>query len=133
MEFEQSKNDHHFEYFVEYPEDFIPENYTIPPMLIQPFVENAIKHGLLLQEKRGTLWLKFNEENGQMICRIEDDGVGIAEAMHLQKQTFVTHTSLGSKIVRERVDLLNELGYGIEIKTSPRTPNGTIVEIRLRD
>lgn len=133
MEFEQSKNDHHFDYFVEYPENFNPENYTIPPMLIQPFVENAIKHGLLLQKKRGNLWLKFKEENGQLICSIEDDGVGIEEAMQLQKQTFVTHTSLGSKIVKERVDLLNELGYHIEINTRSRIPKGTIVELIFKD
>jgi two-component sensor histidine kinase len=86
-----------------------------------------------LQKKRGNLWLKFKEENGQMICSIEDDGVGMEEAMQLQKQTFVTHTSLGSKIVKERVDLLNELGYDIEIMTRSRMPKGTIVELRFRD
>lgn len=133
IEFEQDKNDHHFEFYIEYPRYFLPENYSIPPLLLQPFVENAIKHGLLLQEKRGNLWITFSEVQGNLTCIIEDDGVGIAKSMDLQKDAFRTHQSLGSAIVRERVFLLNELGYNIEIFMTDRQPQGTIITINFKE
>ena len=133
IEFEQNKNDNHFEYYFDYLPEFLPENYSIPPLLLQPFVENAIKHGLLLQEKRGNLWIRFRDDGGDLFCIIEDDGVGIAHSQNLRKETFLTHKSLGSKIVKERVNLLNELGYIIEINIIERKPQGTIIEIIFRE
>ena len=133
IEFEQDKNDHHFDFYIEFPLQFLPENYSIPPLLLQPFVENAIKHGLLLQEKRGNLWIRFKEDQGNLIVVIEDDGVGIKKAMELQKDAFHTHQSLGSAIVRERVFLLNELGYNIEIIMTDRQPQGTIITINFKE
>ena len=133
VEFERSKNDGHFDYHFEIAPDLNPENYTLPPMLLQPFVENAIKHGLLLQEERGNLWVKFKLQNGSLCCIIEDDGIGIERAQELRKNAFLTHESLGSKIVRERTQLLNELGYHIEIEILSRKPKGTIVQIIMKD
>jgi len=133
IEFEQSKNDHHFEYHIIHPGGAFIENYSIPPLLLQPFVENAIKHGLLLQENKGNLWLKFSESNGNLNCIIEDDGVGIEFAQQIQKGPFITHESLGSKIVKERVALLNELGYNIEISILNRDPKGTIIKIIFKE
>ncbi len=133
VEFEQTKHDRHFEYHFEIAADLNPENRSLPPMLLQPFVENAIKHGLLLQKERGNLWLKFDSKNGTLCCVIEDDGVGIERAQELQKDAFLKHESLGSKIVKERVQLLNELGYQIEIEIQSRKPQGTIVRIIIKD
>jgi ligand-binding sensor domain-containing protein len=133
VEFEYSKNDKHFDYHFEIDDDLNPDNHTLPPMLLQPFVENAIKHGLLLQKERGNLWVRFGLQNNTLSCIIEDDGVGIEKARELQKDAFITYESLGSKIVRERVDLLNELGYYIDIKISSRYPKGTIVQVIIKD
>jgi len=133
VEFEQAKNDLHFDYHFEIAADFNPDNHTLPPMLLQPFVENAIKHGLLLQKKRGNLWVKFSLQNGSLCCIIEDDGVGIEKSKELQKDSFQTHESLGSKIVLERIQLLNDLAYHIEIEIASRLPQGTIVQILIKD
>lgn len=133
VEFEHTKNDRHFDYHFEVSPDLNTENHTLPPMLLQPFVENAIKHGLLLQKERGNLWVKFSLQNGSLYCVIEDDGVGIERSQELQKDAFQTHESLGSKIVRERIELLNELGYHIEIEIKSRQPKGTIVQIIIKD
>ncbi|MBK8701377.1 MAG: histidine kinase [Saprospiraceae bacterium] len=133
IEFERDESNGHFTFSIEYPAGFHPENHSLPPMLLQPFVENAIRHGLLLQEKRGNLWVKFGERNRDLFCIIEDDGVGIDKSQELQKEKFAVHDSLGSKIVVERIQLLNELGYQISIKTLPRLPKGTIVEIIFKE
>ncbi len=133
VEFEHIKNDRHFDYHFEISPELHPENVMLPPMLIQPFVENAIKHGLLLREERGNLWLRFSQSNGTLDCIVEDDGIGIEKAREIQKGQFKAHRSLGSKIVMERIQLLNDLGYRIEIETRNRMPQGTIVYIRLKD
>lgn len=133
IEFEHSKNESHFDYHLVIAPDLNPENHSLPPMLLQPFVENAIKHGLLLQKIKGNLWVKFSLINGSLCCEIEDDGVGIKRAQELRKDAFLTHESLGSKIIKERIQLLNELGYHIEIEILSRIPQGTIVRIQIKD
>ena len=132
-EFEQIKNDQHFDFHLDLQQGMQTEQYMLPPMLIQPFVENAIKHGLLLNEEKGNLWLRFRAENGSLKCIIEDDGVGMKESKEIRKHSFSEHKSLGSKIVQERIDLLNNMGYDIQIDTLERNPQGTIVEITLSD
>ncbi len=133
IEFEKDKSNNHFDFIIEYPENFHPDNHTLPPMLLQPFVENAIQHGLLLQEKRGNLWIKFGELNGDLFCIIEDDGIGISKSQEVQKKKYAVHDSLGSKIVMERIQLLNEMGYQISIKTIARLPQGTIIQITFKE
>lgn len=133
IEFEQDKCHQHFRFWLEMDEKFHPDNYTLPPMLLQPFVENAIRHGLLLQEKKGNLWLKFKTHKGDLICIIEDDGVGMEKSMELHKGQYQVHTSLGSKIVKERIQLLNQMGYQITIQTSSRLPQGTTIEITFKE
>ena len=76
-------------------DNFHPESYTLPPMLLQPLLKNAIRHGLLLQEKKGNLWLKFKTCKGDLICIIEDDGVGIEKSMEMHKDQYLVHKSLG--------------------------------------
>ncbi|NOT36389.1 MAG: histidine kinase [Saprospiraceae bacterium] len=133
VEFEHNKNDSHFEYYFEISPELNPDNHSLPPMLLQPFVENSIKHGLLLQKESGNLWVKFSLFKGSLSCVIEDDGIGIEKAQELQKNAFHTHESLGSKIIRERIELLNELGYNISIETKARIPKGTIVQIIIKE
>lgn len=131
--FEKMKNNDHFDFHLEIDPALEPDYLMIPPMLIQPFVENAIKHGLLLSEKKGNLWIKFKSENSNLICIIEDDGVGREEARKRKSSLSGSHKSLGSKIVMERVEILNKLGYNIIIETHDRKPHGTIVKIKLME
>ncbi|MBK7787369.1 MAG: hypothetical protein IPJ54_02085 [Saprospiraceae bacterium] len=133
IEFEQDKSNGHFEFSIEYATNFHPDNHTLPPMLLQPFVENAIQHGLLLQEKKGNLWLKFGASNQDLYCIIEDDGVGMEQSKEIHKERYATHDSLGSKIVKERIQLLNEMGYQITIQSLSRLPQGTTIQITFKE
>ena len=130
VEFEQMKSNQRFDFELVVDQNINPESVSLPPMLLQPFIENAIKHGLLPAVGQGHLLLKIDYIGDELVFTIEDDGVGIG---HAPKSEFKTHESLGSKIVQERVGLLNKLGYQISIRTGIRQPKGTTVTIQIKE
>jgi len=79
----------------------------IPPLLLQPFAENAIWHGLMNKDGEGHLEIALRTENNFLICHIIDDGVGRKAASEI-RISDEKKKSLGLKITRERFDLLNE-------------------------
>ncbi|HRI61489.1 MAG TPA: histidine kinase [Saprospiraceae bacterium] len=87
-------------------------DFNVPTMILQPFVENAIEHGIRPRQE-GNLRIEFHlSENGQMLrCIIEDDGVGYNKGREKQKEgaAFQTHRSRGMDITRERLTLLHQL------------------------
>ena len=92
--------------------DFI----EIPPMLIQPFVENAIWHGLMQKEEGGKIEIDCRQKNDKIvIVTILDNGIGRERAAELKTKTATRHKSFGMKITSERMDIINQL-YHIETK-----------------
>lgn len=79
----------------------------IPPMLIQPYAENAIWHGLLLQKENPELKISFTVAANELRCVIEDNGVGREKSREMQKQR--KHTSAGMKNIEERIAILNRV------------------------
>lgn len=100
-ELEQMRLKGRFTYKVEMSPDVDPEAVSVPPMLLQPFVENAVWHGLASKSGPGCLRIAVSRTNGALHVIIEDDGVGRREA----KGNGGCHTSLGTSITRERMDL----------------------------
>jgi ligand-binding sensor domain-containing protein len=85
-------------------------NIQIPPMLIQPFLENAIWHGLAaLKERRGKLCLDFSLEAGEVVCTIHDNGIGRERSLQLKQEYRKRHKSLAMNISRERIEALNSI------------------------
>lgn len=81
-------------------------NIDVPAMLIQPFAENAIRHGLLHREEPGgQLAISFTLGNGTVWCRVEDNGVGRARSTEINR-TRRKHVSFGASITEERLRLL---------------------------
>lgn len=120
-----------FEYFLEIEDGFNPENYGIPPMIVQPFVENAIKYGLLYSgSNNGKLQLKVRKisDYGYEIS-ILDNGVGRAAAKEFQSKTIKTYKSLGGDLAYERIRILNQMGHKIKLDISDRPGGGTIVTL----
>lgn len=105
---------------------------NIPAMLIQPYVENAINHGLAtLKDRKGVLTVKFELLEDMLRCTIEDNGIGFQQAAANRK---LNHQSLGMAINRQRMDTINELYHmDITIKVLDKTAGGagagTCVEI----
>lgn len=77
IELEKMRLDNSFEFEINYNEDWEGDFINIPPMLIQPFVENAIKHGLNNLEHKGFLELNFEDKGAILHIEITDNGVGI--------------------------------------------------------
>lgn len=84
------------------------EELKIPPMLIQPFVENAIKHGIELKEGEGNVSIKFNKKNQHQIeVIIEDNGLGRKAVGEIYKERKSNHLSFSTNITKERIKNLN--------------------------
>jgi PAS domain S-box-containing protein len=84
------------------------ENTEIPSLLIQPFVENAILHGLYNKKERGNLYIRIAEKDNTLRVTIEDDGIGRKAAADLQQKSLTEHRSRGMIITQERLALLNQ-------------------------
>jgi len=84
-----------------------PSGLFIPPLLIQPFVENAIWHGLMHKKGRGLVTLSFFVENDLLHCSIIDNGVGRSMPARAGTQPASLHKSMGIQITRDRLALIN--------------------------
>lgn len=85
-------------------EDIATEEILIPPMLIQPFVENSIKHGF--KNGNGKLSIKFHTKNNHLICSIVDNGIGFEQSK--KEKTTTNHTSIALKVTKERIESLSK-------------------------
>ncbi len=108
----------------------------IPPMLIQPFVENAIWHGLLPLKTKGILTISFIDQHDFFQVSIEDNGIGREKAMTL-KGKKPNHLSSGIRNIEERIELLNKMNNKkiflkiSDLNRSDGTAAGTLVELFL--
>ncbi len=107
----------------------------IPAMLIQPFLENSIWHGLLPKDSGGQLHVFFGLKEGCLEIRIEDNGIGLAESQ-ARKTNSDVHISKGMEITRSRIELIEQMtGKHIELSgpedwKSESGESGTRVTIR---
>lgn len=81
----------------------------LPPMLIQPFVENAILHGLHQKEGNKQLSVTFDKTKDDLICTITDNGIGRKEAQRIKEQKEQFFPSKGIGLTEKRIDLLNSV------------------------
>jgi tetratricopeptide (TPR) repeat protein len=80
---------------------------VIPPMIAQPFIENAIEHGIRHKETKGLIEISFRQNTGSFLYEIKDDGVGREKAKEILSKSDKAHKSMATSITRERLDVLN--------------------------
>ena len=126
-----------FTHSIEVDRSLRQEDILLPPMLIQPFVENSIWHGVTSRDKPMKIDIRFQKDHQQLLCVIEDDGIGIETSLK-KKQTQLGHDSFGIENIRQRIRVLNEkynLQSTITIEDkynlTPMNGTGTIVKLRL--
>jgi sensor histidine kinase YesM len=83
-------------------------NVFLPPLLLQPFAENAIWHGLMHKEGPGKLEIELRIDEKVLTCIISDNGIGRKKAAALKSKSAEKQKSLGLQITKERLALLNE-------------------------
>ena len=130
VEFEQLQYRDKFEFEIDIDPTLITNNYRVPPLILQPFVENAIKHGLFNRKTKGYLWIRFIKIGDETLqCIIEDNGVGRQRAAEIQQNSIKSYKSRGTELVARRVGILNETGYNIDIQINDRPNGGTVVMV----
>lgn len=110
----------------------------IPSMIIQPFVENAFKHGLLHKEGRKLISVKFRLEESRIVCEVIDNGVGRTRAAEIKQRSRDRHSSFATGATQKRIELLNTAGYDFKIEIidlmEHNGPSGTkvVIDIPIR-
>lgn len=127
-----------FEYEVRFTGFSVIDDVQVPPLLLQPFVENSIKHGLLQKKGKGVIILSIHKENEHLLCcTIQDNGVGRKTAEQNQSAHDHKNQSLGVQITQDRILAhYNTYKYNLkfvftDLYTENGTPAGTKVEIRI--
>lgn len=125
LRLEQLRFNDSFDYSVNVNDNINPSKMMIPPMLVQPFVENSILHGFNGLNTKGDLSIKYSYKNdNQLLVEVEDNGVGL----EAQKK-IAGHKSFGSSITKRRLDIINENKNSQINYSKPQSGNGTKVEL----
>lgn len=106
---EKSRFQDKFDYEITVDNYLNSQNLQIPGMLIQPFLENAIWHGLRYKSEKGFLKLKFQKSDNQLNITVEDNGIGIKESKNQKTEHQKNRNGRGMKNTLERIKLLNDL------------------------
>jgi sensor histidine kinase YesM len=121
-----------FDYKFEIDEKLNTTDFDIPPMLIQPYIENAVWHGLRYKDKGGILKVEMKLESEILKVRIEDNGIGRAKSKELKTENQLNNKSKGIKNTQARLQILSKI-YKSDISQKITDLNedgsGTVVEI----
>ncbi|MEN8224801.1 MAG: histidine kinase [Bacteroidota bacterium] len=135
LELESLRFKKKFSWKIEIDEEIDTYMYKIPTMLIQPFVENAIGHGLMHKPGKGNIQISMKPGEECILCTIEDNGIGREKAMEIKNNKKENYRSLGTSITESRLRLVNSL-YGknmkveyTDLKDDHGDASGTRVEI----
>lgn len=107
IEMEKIRNEY-FTYSITVEAALDQDETVLPPMLIQPFIENAIWHGVTASLKNIDINIQFKKENKYLVCTVEDNGIGIDQSMKNKENGSHLHNAHGVANVMNRIRLLNE-------------------------
>jgi ligand-binding sensor domain-containing protein len=109
LEMEALRFDNKFTFRIHCDQEVETEYIEIPPLIIQPYVENAIWHGLMHKQEGGHINIEIGQNEAMLLCSIEDDGVGRKRAGELKSKSATKKKSLGMQITAHRLELLNQV------------------------
>ena len=103
LSLEALRFNYHFGYKISVPEDLDVSALQVPPLILQPYAENAIWHGLMHKEEKGQLNVEVSEEDNHLYFKITDNGIGREKAAALESKSATKHKSMGLKITASRI------------------------------
>ena len=136
LELEQFRGDKKFSYQLDIAPEIMHGDYKVPPMIIQPYVENAILHGLLNKDSgEKKLLIAVKPEKNYIHYIVEDTGIGRKKAAEYKKLNKPMYQSMGLDITNERINLFNQNNKGsvtiTDLYNENKEATGTKVEIYL--
>lgn len=126
-----------FDYTIDVDDDVPSSSFLLPPLILQPYVENAIKHGLMHKEGKGKLDINIARHNGTLIFKIKDNGIGREQSQAFQSTLPMQRKSMGMQITADRLEMLDYKNGQkpkvsiIDLKNSAGEAAGTQVEITI--
>jgi len=138
IELQKTRFEEKFDYQIIVDNKIPIKNVKIPSLLLQPLVENAINHGLFHKKGSGLLLLKFiqGENSKELICIIDDNGVGRAKAKEIKKASAVQQESYGTKLTRQLIEIFKKyehMDIYLEYIDKELPETGTIVKLTLKN
>ena len=139
LELESLRFKKSFSYSIDVEENIDTESVKFPSLLLQPFIENAIWHGLMHKQGAKKLDISFFLENNHLECVIEDNGIGRERSAEIKRNKLGSQyfESKGTKLSGQRIQLLNDTGYTNasikieDLKNGTGEPEGTKVTLKL--
>ena len=107
LELESLRFNYRFNFKISLDDEIDAEVIKVPPLIIQPYAENAIWHGLMHKQDIGNLEIEINEAENFLEIKISDDGIGRKKAAELKSKSATTHKSMGLKITEDRIAMMN--------------------------
>jgi LytS/YehU family sensor histidine kinase len=138
MDLEKLRFDNKFEYTLKIDPSIDAEFIEVPPMLLQPYVENAIIHGIVHIDGNGELMIDIKKKKDSLVCIIQDNGIGREKAAELREQSGIKRKPRGMMITQERLEILSKQskrGFSvrvIDLTDDMRKATGTRVEITIQ-
>lgn len=137
MELESLRFDHKFDFHIELDEAVEADHIAIPPLILQPYVENAIWHGLMHKEEPGKIDIQVMQSGESLRITIQDNGIGRERAQAMKSKSALQRKSFGMQITSDRLALV-ETVHNIQTTVSIQdlyapdgSPEGTRVEVRI--
>ncbi len=135
LELEQLRFNHMFDFKIHKSQN-IEDDVSLPPLLIQPFVENAIIHGVIPKKQVGNVIVDFTLGQDVLICTITDDGIGINTSKKNKEHSVVAHKSMALDIIKKRLEMISsstsrDATISVEELKSNQKVSGTKVVLKL--
>lgn len=136
VKLEHNRFQEKFDYEVLVDKSIDLDEYSIPPMLLQPYIENAIWHGLRYRKEKGTLEIKIEQRDTETLAvTIADDGVGRKRSQELKTKNQLKRKSKGMSTIKKRIGILNDMyqdRISVSVNDLFEDGSGTQVELLLK-
>lgn len=108
LELESLRFDNKFDYKIAVSDDVDTTVLKVPPLIVQPYAENAIWHGLMHKKDKGHLEIGFYKQENILFCKITDDGIGRKQASQMKGRSAMGHKSMGMRITADRISMMQQ-------------------------